>query len=365
MVSIKSENKRRQRIFSYYGVNNINAYTSLYKSNSAKEPIPHMFIIIDEFAELKREEPDFMRELVSVAQVGRSLGVHLILATQKPAGTVDDNIWSNSKFRLCLRVQDRQDSMDMLHRADAAYLTQAGRGYLQVGNDELFELFQSGYSGAVYDEVLGDKKLVVAQMLDSVGKIDLVGNHFKIKYQEEARHRWIRTVCQAMESACDGRPDSLKHMDDIRTEEFMETIYSFMEQKNIDYKRSQYNDARLKDFIKLYGEAGGGTDDEKADEIIDAALRQGVKLPETKSKSQLEAVNEYLGDVARRMAEDIYQEGYQVAYAVHNKTDTENVHVHFAVNTVNYRTWGKRHENMAETSRRQRVFRQIVEEAMR
>ena len=299
MVSIKSENKRRQRIFSYYGVNNINAYTSLYKSNSAKEPIPHMFIIIDEFAELKREEPDFMRELVSVAQVGRSLGVHLILATQKPAGTVDDNIWSNSKFRLCLRVQDRQDSMDMLHRADAAYLTQAGRGYLQVGNDELFELFQSGYSGAVYDEVLGDKKLVVAQMLDSVGKIDLVGNHFKIKYQEEARHRWIRTVCQAMESACDGRPDSLKHMDDIRTEEFMETIYSFMEQKNIDYKRSQYNDARLKDFIKLYGEAGGGTDDEKADEIIDAALRQGVKLPETKSKSQLEAVNEYLGEVAR------------------------------------------------------------------
>lgn len=72
-----------------------------------------------------------------------------------------------------------------------------------------------------------------------------------------------------------------------------------------------------------------------------------------------------LGDVARRMAEDIYQEGYQVAYAVHNKTDTENVHVHFAVNTVNYRTWGKRHENMAETSRWQRVFRQIVEEAMR
>ena len=92
-----------------------------------------------------------MRELISVAQVGRSLGVHLILATQKPSGTVDDNIWSNSKFRLCLRVQDRQDSNDMLHRPDAAYITQAGRCYMQVGNDELFELFQSGYSGAVYD----------------------------------------------------------------------------------------------------------------------------------------------------------------------------------------------------------------------
>lgn len=130
MISIKSENRRRQRVFSENGVNNINLYTKLYKNGEAKEPIPHLFIIIDEFAELKREEPDFMRELISVAQVGRSLGVHLILATQKPSGTVDDNIWSNSKFRLCLRVQDQQDSKDMLHKPDAAYLTQPGRGYL-------------------------------------------------------------------------------------------------------------------------------------------------------------------------------------------------------------------------------------------
>ena len=74
MVSIKSENLRRQRIFNEHGVNNINLYTRLYKNNEAAVPVPHMFIIIDEFAELKREEPDFMRELISVAQVGRSLG---------------------------------------------------------------------------------------------------------------------------------------------------------------------------------------------------------------------------------------------------------------------------------------------------
>jgi len=150
MVSIKSENRRRQRVFGANGVNNINSYTKLYKSRTVEEAIPHLFIVIDEFAELKKEEPEFMKELISVAQVGRSLGVHLILATQKPAGTVDDNIWSNSKFRLCLRVQDRQDSMDMLHKGDAAYITQAGRGYLQVGNDEVYELFQSGWSGAPY-----------------------------------------------------------------------------------------------------------------------------------------------------------------------------------------------------------------------
>ena len=188
MISIKSENTRRQRIFASVGVNNINLYTRLYKNHEADIPIPHLFIIIDEFAELKREEPEFMQELISVAQVGRSLGVHLILATQKPSGTVDDNIWSNSKFRLCLRVQDRQDSMDMLHRPDAAFLTQAGRGYLQVGNDELFELFQSGYSGGVYRD--NSKSFSTTSMISRTGKADLIsisaGNRQK---EEDNIHR--------------------------------------------------------------------------------------------------------------------------------------------------------------------------------
>lgn len=299
MVSIKSENKRRQRLFSDYGVNNINAYTSLYKNGDAREPIPHMFIIIDEFAELKREEPDFMRELVSVAQVGRSLGVHLILATQKPAGTVDDNIWSNSKFRLCLRVQDRQDSMDMLHRADAAYLTQAGRGYLQVGNDELFELFQSGYSGASYDETLGSRKLIVAKMLDSIGKTDLVGNHFKIKCQEEARHGWIRALCAAVAFAEEQMQGEAGGVDDAVYEERILTgIYKHLAGQNRDYRRSQYNDVRLKEFIRLFRSTQAETLDRQADQILDMAVRQGVKLPELKTKTQLEVVNQYLAEVA-------------------------------------------------------------------
>lgn len=203
MISIKSENMRRQRIFAENGVNNINLYTRLYKSREATVPVPHLFIIIDEFAELKREEPEFMQELISVAQVGRSLGVHLILATQKPSGTVDDNIWSNSKFRLCLRVQDRQDSMDMLHRPDAAYLTQAGRCFLQVGNDEIFELFQSGYSGAVYMEGEG-KSSAAASMIGRTGRADLVG----------ARKKRIRTVTDTVSSAANveaGRSGEIWH----------------------------------------------------------------------------------------------------------------------------------------------------------
>ncbi len=149
MVSVRSENERRQKLFLSNNVNRITEYEKKYLSGEVKEPLPHLFIIIDEFAELKKNEPEFMRELVSVAQVGRSLGIHLILATQKPQGTVDDNIRSNSRFRICLRVQDRQDSQDMLHKPDAAFIKEVGRAFLQVGNDELYEEFKGAYTMAV------------------------------------------------------------------------------------------------------------------------------------------------------------------------------------------------------------------------
>ncbi|MDO5410942.1 MAG: type VII secretion protein EssC [Lachnospiraceae bacterium] len=198
MISIKSENRRRQKIFNENGVNNINSYTKLYKNGEAALPVPHLFIIIDEFAELKREEPEFMKELISVAQVGRSLGVHMILATQKPGGTVDDNIWSNSKFRLCLRVQDKQDSNDMLHKADAAYITQAGRCYLQVGNDEVYELFQSGFSGALYDEEAGSQKNDLAQLISVTGKVEMSGNTARISRKKQPSHLKEKTQLEAV-----------------------------------------------------------------------------------------------------------------------------------------------------------------------
>lgn len=150
MVSIKSELSRRQRVFNEYGVNHINGYHKLYQLGKAHEPIPHLFLISDEFAELKKEQPEFMKELVSTARIGRSLGIHLILATQKPSGVVDDQIWTNSKFRLCLKVQNEADSREMLKTPDAASIIQPGRAYLQVGNNEVYELFQSAFSGAAY-----------------------------------------------------------------------------------------------------------------------------------------------------------------------------------------------------------------------
>ena len=305
MVSIKSEIKRRQRLFGEYDVNHLDQYTRLLKNGEAGVPIPHMVIVIDEFAELKREEPDFMRELISVAQVGRSLGIHLILATQKPAGTVDDNIWSNSKFRLCLRVQDRQDSMDMLKKPDAAYITQAGRCYLQVGNDEIFDLFQSGWSGAAYDADIAYAKAEVAIMLTKTGQPGLVGNRSKLKRKEEKRRRWLDEVyeCVLASAAEQGKPLAAILREEGEKTRVVAAVFRRLAEQGYEYPMSQYNARRLEDFMKLLLLVSKNGVREK-ELLLSMLLKQsafsGVKLPEIKEKTQLAAVVEYLKEQAEQ-----------------------------------------------------------------
>lgn len=179
LLSIQSELKRRQRIFlearraANEGTMDIYKYQKLYRAGVVTKPVPHLLIISDEFAELKSQQPEFMNQLISTARIGRSLGVHLILATQKPSGVVSDQIWSNSKFKVCLKVQDRADSMEMLKRPDAAELVETGRFYLQVGYNELFELGQSAWCGAPYlpvDTAMAEQDEQV-QMIDRQGNI--------------------------------------------------------------------------------------------------------------------------------------------------------------------------------------------------
>ena len=178
LTSINAEIHRRERIFAANGVNHINQYQKKYKLGEVAEPLPHLFLISDEFAELKQEQPDFMSALVSTARTGRSLGIHLILATQKPAGVVNDQIWSNSRFKIALKVADRQDSNEMLHTPDAAEITQTGRAYLQVGNNEVYELFQSAWSGADYqpdkdDQGIEDQTIYA---INALGQYDILND---------------------------------------------------------------------------------------------------------------------------------------------------------------------------------------------
>lgn len=158
LASIESEVKRRQKVFndakkiSDESTVDIYKYQKLWREGKLgdMEPVAHLFIISDEFAELKEQQPEFMEKLISVARVGRSLGIHLILATQKPGGVVDAQIWSNTRFRVCLKVQDTSDSQEVLKKPDAAYLKRTGRFYLQVGYDEVYTLGQSAWAGGQY-----------------------------------------------------------------------------------------------------------------------------------------------------------------------------------------------------------------------
>ena len=109
---------------------NLNAYRKAITKNTEYPSLAELVIVVDEFAELKRERPEFLEELIIIARVGRSLGIHLILATQKPAGVVNDQIWANTNFRICMRVADRQDSMEVLHDAKASFLQKPGEFYL-------------------------------------------------------------------------------------------------------------------------------------------------------------------------------------------------------------------------------------------
>ena len=179
ILSIKSELRRRQSIFNKArnianeGTMDIYKYQKMYRSGIVSEPVPHLFIISDEFAELKTQQPEFMEQLISTARIGRSLGVHLILATQKPSGVVNEQIWANSKFKICLKVQDKSDSMDMLKRADAAEIAETGRFYLQVGYNEIFQLGQSAWSGAPYIErnTLEENTESSIEVLDNLGNV--------------------------------------------------------------------------------------------------------------------------------------------------------------------------------------------------
>ena len=197
LVSIKSELERRQRVFNETkeqlnsGTIDIYKYQKLYREGSIKDPMSHLFIICDEFAELKAQQPDFMDELVSAARIGRSLGIHLILATQKPSGVVDDQIWSNSKFKVCCKVQTADDSKEMIRRDDAAYIKESGRFYLQVGYDEIFVKGQSAYTGIQYvpsDTVKSnDNAREDLEFLDDIGNVinnKKIGNKEKVDQED-------------------------------------------------------------------------------------------------------------------------------------------------------------------------------------
>ena len=154
LVALRSELSRREEILARHQVADVDKYHEL----GISEPFPYLFIVIDEFAELKErfknDLGEILNEFVSIAQKGRALGVHLILAMQRPEGVVNESIRANMRFKVCLRVERAEDSRNVLGRPDAYLLPSQppGRAYFQVGNDEQFDLFQVARVAGFYRE---------------------------------------------------------------------------------------------------------------------------------------------------------------------------------------------------------------------
>jgi S-DNA-T family DNA segregation ATPase FtsK/SpoIIIE len=117
-----------------------------YRKLPVKRILPRLVIVFDEFAEFKQRHPEESRRLISIARLGRSLGIHLILATQNIQAAIDPEILQNATFRICLRVSDPQDSMQMIGIRDAVILSR-GRAYF---SSQTRHLFQAAFSGGQY-----------------------------------------------------------------------------------------------------------------------------------------------------------------------------------------------------------------------
>ena len=146
LESLGAELRRREHQLAGAGAKDIEDYLAAKAPEDA--PMPRLLIVIDEFAALVAELPDFVTGLVDIARRGRSLGVHLILATQRPAGVVSAEIKSNTNLRIALRVTDAGDSADVIDAPDAAQIAKStpGRGYARLGHSSLIP-FQSSRVG--------------------------------------------------------------------------------------------------------------------------------------------------------------------------------------------------------------------------
>jgi DNA segregation ATPase FtsK/SpoIIIE, S-DNA-T family len=117
-----------------------------YRKLAVKKLLPRLVIVFDEFAEFKQRHAEESKRLISIARLGRSLGIHLILATQNIQAAIDPEILQNATFRICLRVSEPQDSMQMIGIRDAVSLSR-GRAYF---SSQTRHLFQGAFSGGLY-----------------------------------------------------------------------------------------------------------------------------------------------------------------------------------------------------------------------
>jgi DNA segregation ATPase FtsK/SpoIIIE, S-DNA-T family len=139
LVSLNAELRRRESTFLQAGVADIDGYR--HCGHRTPRPPSRLVLVIDEFASLAEELPEFLTGLLGIAQRGRSLGVHLVLATQRPAGVLSADIKANIGLRIALRVTDAADSVDVLGTDAASRITREtpGRALARLADGQILE----------------------------------------------------------------------------------------------------------------------------------------------------------------------------------------------------------------------------------
>jgi len=149
LVSLGAELRRRETQLAQYAAKDIEDYLDKRaRAGNQAPPMPRLLLVIDEFASMARELPDFITGLVNIAQRGRSLGIHLVLATQRPGGAVTPDIRANTNLRIALRTTDTSESRDIIDAPDSGDISPAnpGRAFARLGPSALLP-FQSGRVG--------------------------------------------------------------------------------------------------------------------------------------------------------------------------------------------------------------------------
>jgi S-DNA-T family DNA segregation ATPase FtsK/SpoIIIE len=144
MVALRAEIKRREELLGSAGVRDLTEFRRVAPADAPGD----LVIVVDEFATLAKELPAFVEGVVDIAALGRSLGLRLVLATQRPAGVINDRIRANVGVRIALRVNDEVDSMDVIDSREAAHIPRRlpGRAFVKV--DRSLTEFQTAFAGA-------------------------------------------------------------------------------------------------------------------------------------------------------------------------------------------------------------------------
>ena len=195
VLSMESEIKQRQlllkKMMSKYPtkLSHIDVYNEIYQ-----DKISHLFVIVDEFAQLKSRFSQHLHSLIEMARIGRSLGIHLILSTQKPLGIVDDQIWANANLKVCLRVNSETDSREILHNDHASKLVEPGEFIMQVQDAE-----RKGKAFYLYEEISNNRDFTIVDSMDHVlysknEKKETLFQYLSNQLLKQAKgHHWI--VC--------------------------------------------------------------------------------------------------------------------------------------------------------------------------